>query len=285
MRQSFPTGLALGTANDGSESVTLPCETTDRARFKVKASDNIFFDVNDSDLEVVNDPPQIAMDPVADGEVDDQCEFTLNFSATVTDACSIDAGDVDVSLTKEAPGAFTLGAPNISIVQNGVGQVDVSGDVLVSDLLSSPAVVRIGIDAEDSCGTTSSDFRLVEVSDTTPPSIAVSLSQDTLWPPNHKLAQITANVVASDNCPGVSFELASVTSDEPDNGIADGDTTGDIQNADIGTPDLMFELRAERAGNLDGRTYTAVYEATDGSDNTASDSDEVEVPLNQAGME
>ena len=282
MRQSFPTNLALGTANDGSFLMTVPCDLTNQARIKVKASDNIFFDVNDNDLTVANDPPEITIDPILDGEVDDMCEFTLEFTATVTDACSVAAADVDVDLSKEAPGAFTLGVPSIAVVQNGVDQVDVTGSVLISDLLSSPAVVRIEIDAEDSCGAISSEFELVEVADTTPPMISVSLDPDTLWPPDHKLVEITATVVATDNCPGVTFVLDSVTSDEPDNDIADGNTIDDIQGEAIGTPDLAFLLRAERAGTMDGRTYTATYEAEDGSGNTASDSDTVEVPHDQS---
>ncbi len=282
VRQSFPTNIVLGTPNDGSHLMTVPCDLTDEARIKVKASDNIFFDVNDNDLTVENDPPVLTIDPIADGDVNDMCEFTLDFTATVTDSCGVAAADVDVDVSKEPPGEYTLGVPNISILQNGAGQVDVSGSVLVSDLLSSPAVVRIEIDAVDNCGATDSSFELVEVSDTTPPMISVSLDPDTLWPPNHKMVDITATVVATDNCPGVSFVLDSVTSDEPDNDVADGDTDNDIQGAEIGTPDLEFMLRAERAGTMDGRTYTATYEAEDGSGNTASDSDTVVVPHDQA---
>ena len=119
------------------------------------------------------------------------------------------------------------------------------------------------------------------VFDTTPPMISVDLQPEELWPPNHKLEEITASVIATDNCPGVSFVLTSVTSNEPDNGMADGNTDNDIQNADVGTPDLNFDLRAERAANGDGRTYTATYTATDGSNNEVTDSDTVFVPHSQ----
>jgi endo-1,4-beta-xylanase len=62
--------------------------------------------------------------------------------------------------------------------------------------------------------------------------------------------------------------LVSITSNEPDNGLGDGDTGGDIQGAAFGTDDREFFLRAERGGVGAGRTYTVTYSATDGSGNS-----------------
>ena len=70
-----------------------------------------------------------------------------------------------------------------------------------------------------------------------------------------------ATVQVTDNCPGVSFALTSVTSNEPDNGLGDGDTVGDIQDAALGTPDTQISLRAERQGSGDGRIYMVTYTA------------------------
>ena len=53
--QTFPTVLAASTPNDGSESVTLPNTNTTHARIKVEAIGNVFFDVNNSDITVVQD--------------------------------------------------------------------------------------------------------------------------------------------------------------------------------------------------------------------------------------
>ena len=75
--------------------------------------------------------------------------------------------------------------------------------------------------------------------------------------------------------------LDSVTSDEPDDSTGDGMSINDIQGVAAGTADLEFQLRAERMMMGDGRTYTATYTATDGSDNEATDSDQVEVPSDQ----
>ena len=178
---------------------------------------------------------------------------------------------------------YTLGAPSVMILQNGAGQVDVTGSVLVSDLLSSPATLRITVDATDNCSLMDETFRDVSVSDDTPPEIDVTVAPTNLWPPNHGLEKITANVIATDNCSNVTVALDSIVSDEPDNaiGVGDGNTDGDIQNAAFGTEDLMFDLRRERDQQQDGRTYTITYEATDGSDNTATDDATVHVAHDQ----
>ena len=65
--------------------------------------------------------------------------------------------------------------------------------------------------------------------------------------------------------PQPSIVLTSIVSDEPDDalGNGDGNTTDDIEQAAIGTPDFNFRLRAERAGSGDGRVYTVTYTATD----------------------
>jgi hypothetical protein len=56
---SFPFILATNVANDGSHSITIPNTATSLGRIKVKAANNIFFDINDSDIEVISscNPP------------------------------------------------------------------------------------------------------------------------------------------------------------------------------------------------------------------------------------
>lgn len=74
-----------------------------------------------------------------------------------------------------------------------------------------------------------------------------------------------------------------MTSSEPDNGPGDGNTTGDITGADLGTDDRSFQLRAERSGSGSGRTYTVVYKATDASGNVATASATVFIPKSRNG--
>ncbi len=276
---SFVT-LAAAVPNDGSQVVSLPCATTNQARIKVEAVGNIFFDVSDGDLNVAAVAPEVAVEATG-GEVGADCTYLLPFSALVTDDCGILAADVDVSVTNPTANA-TLGPPTVLKAQVDATTVEVSGTVLVSNLLSCPAVIEVEVSATDACELTTEESTTAEVVDTTPPEITVSLNREFLWPPNHKLADIVATVETSDNCDLVSFVLTSVTSNEPENGLGDGDTAPDIVGADIGTPDVTFQLRSERSGKGSGRVYTIAYTATDACGNSSEATEEVEVRHDQA---
>jgi hypothetical protein len=115
--------------------------------------------------------------------------------------------------------------------------------------------------------------------DKTAPEISVVLDKTVLSPPNHKMVPIEAAVTAHDGVSGIaSFALASITSSEADNGTGDGHTTDDIQDAEFGTPDTSFSLRAERSGGGSGRVYTITYTATDAAGHTAAATAAVTVP-------
>jgi predicted extracellular nuclease len=118
----------------------------------------------------------------------------------------------------------------------------------------------------------------LDVCDEIPPTLDVSVAPDMLWPPNHKYVEVTATVDASDNFdPSPTVTLVSVTSNEPDNGLDDGDTPNDIVIVD----DTTFQLRAERSGIGEGRIYTITYQATDACGNTTVTTATVTVPLSK----
>jgi probable HAF family extracellular repeat protein len=119
-------------------------------------------------------------------------------------------------------------------------------------------------------------------SDTTPPDVSVSVTPNKLWPPNHQYVTVKATVTATDDTdPNPSIELVSVSSNEPDNGVNDGNTVDDIviEPASAHSYADTFQLRSERAGLGTGRIYTITYRATDASDNSATKSATVTVPL------
>jgi hypothetical protein len=129
--------------------------------------------------------------------------------------------------------------------------------------------------AVDDSGNSSSLNRAVRVADTIPPSLSVTLSPNTLHPPNHKLVQILPTITVRDACdPSPVVSLVRITSNEPANGSGDGNTSSDIV---VDAQGNIF-LRAERAGNGNGRVYTLTFEATDAAHNTRSFSTTVTVP-------
>jgi uncharacterized protein len=108
-----------------------------------------------------------------------------------------------------------------------------------------------------------------------PPPFSVTVTPDLLWPPNHQYVTVTAT--ASSHDPGAVINLLGVTSNEPDNGLGDGDTPNDI----VQLSDDSFNLRAERSGAGNGRIYTITYEAIDECGDRAVVSATVIVPKSQ----
>jgi hypothetical protein len=108
-----------------------------------------------------------------------------------------------------------------------------------------------------------------------PPALSVTVSPDSLWPPNHKYVTVHVTLNASSDTTDVS--LVSVTSNEPDSGQGGGDKGDDI----VIVNDTTVKLRAERAGNGDGRIYTFTYLATNVCGTTTIATAIVSVPHDQ----
>jgi hypothetical protein len=167
--------------------------------------------------------------------------------ATATDIC-----DPAPVITNDAPDLFPLGSTTVTFT------------------------------ATDASGNAGTCAAAVAVADTTPPTTSIALDRHSLWPPNHKLVTVFAEVLVVDICDAnPTFALMSIESSEAENGGGDGNTAPDIVGADTGTPDTQFQLRAERSGQGDGRAYTILYQGADASGNTSDATTCVSVPHDQ----
>lgn len=125
----------------------------------------------------------------------------------------------------------------------------------------------VGITVTDSFSNTVACSTTVTVVDTVPPVItSVKATPAVLWPPNHKMVNIQVSVVATDTCGPTTWKIISVTSNEPVNGLGDGDTGPDWM---ITGPHTV-QLRAERSGKGNGRVYTITVQAQDASGNLSA---------------
>ena len=177
---------------------------------------------------------------------------------------------------------------------DGTGSVDANGDSLTytwtgpfGTLTGPVAVARleagehvITLTVNDGRGGVDTDSTTITVADTKPPSLYVTLSSTILWPANHEMVKVKATVEGHDRCDGsdVLIELVSIVSSEPDDETGDGKTEPDIQEAEFGTGDLEFLLRAERSGKGPGRVYSVTYRATDKGGNRTDVTQKVVVP-------
>jgi hypothetical protein len=180
------------------------------------------------------------------------------------------------------------------VTLNGLLSTDPDGDPLTfewtldGDLIGDEGMITVelplGVHAitltvTDPAGLWDSDEVVVTVQDTTPPQIvSVSASPGFLWPPNHKMVGVMVSVSATDIVTAAPVcSIVSAVSNEPDNGLGDGDTPNDI----VITGDLTLDLRAERAGMGGGRVYTIEVSCADEVGNSATATTTVVVPKSQ----
>lgn len=169
-----------------------------------------------------------------------------------------------------------LGSDSLSSRVTGVSEWHINADepaAMDYNNYNQPALY-----APDPFRSSDHDPVLVGFCDAVPPVLTVSVTPDVLWPPNHKMVDVEATVTASDSAGSApTVTLVGVVSNEPDNGLGDGDTPNDIVIVD----NTHVQLRAERAGGGSGRVYTITYTATDNCGNTTEVEATVTVPHNQ----
>ncbi len=233
--------------------------TTEQIPYDLDGNPRIVYDVVDMGaFEFENTPP------IADAGPNQIVECACNTEkGTKVTLDGTNSSDPDYGvLTYTWTGPF-LGSPVEGAVPTVTLEDGCPGEYVIT------LVVNDGIDDSEP------DEVVIKVVDTTTPQFELSVSPTMLWPPDHKMYEITPSWKVCDECdesPDVS--LVSIVANEGDNTIGDGHTSNDIQIGDDGS---IF-VRSERSGTSTGRIYTITYQAVDDSGNATIRSAIVSIP-------
>ena len=169
-----------------------------------------------------------------------------------------------------APANVTVNA-GASCAATGVslGSPATSDNCAVANVTNNaPSTFPIGMTTvtwtvNDTHGNSATATQNVTVVDHTAPAVSsLTATPPSLWPPNHNMIDVALNYTASDNC-GSANCVVSIVSNEPENGLGDGDAAPDSQIVDA----HHVRLRAERSGTGSGRIYTITVVCSDGGGN------------------
>ena len=134
---------------------------------------------------------------------------------------------------------------------------------------------EITLTVNDENGGVASDTVVITISDKIAPVfVNLTATPSSLLKANHQMVPVRVSVTATDNCDSsVTCRIISVSSNEPVNGLGDGDKSPDW----MVTGNLTLDLRAERSGKAT-RWYTITVECTDSSGNRSTRDVQVSVP-------
>lgn len=233
---------AGGSAEGATPTVTLPLGTTvvnlTVSDGKATATDTVNVTVQDKT------PPLTT----ATGGSDNWYNANAISSFSAADSCS--------------------GVKEIHYTVNGTETI-VLGDS-ASLTLTTDGTYNIAYYSIDKAGNAESPSSMTVKIDKTPPVLNLSTDTNTLWPPNHKMTDVTIGGNAADATSGIASVAFTVT-----------DEYGTVQPS-ISNFNTAIQLEAWREGtDKDGRHYTITAVAADAAGNKTTTSSTVLVPHDQ----
>ncbi|MBP2323193.1 hypothetical protein JOF56_003578 [Kibdelosporangium banguiense] len=153
---TFPHVLAESTPNDGSESLTIPDVATQKARIKIEAVGNVFFDLNEADFTILASP-RITVPTDATVQYSDAASFpvTATDPDSTLDTLTASASELPAGLSfgKSADGAWAVSGTTTA----APGDYPVSVTVTDSTGVSGKASFVIKVKPEDAQATYTGD--------------------------------------------------------------------------------------------------------------------------------
>jgi len=216
----------------------------------------------------VNDAPVLSDVPTDPQIVELGNSFMFTAAGTDVDNVPVKTQTLAFSIAASTDGTFPTGAtiePSTGAF-SWIPTATQAGAAYTFDVVVSDGLVS------------ASQSVVVNVVDTTAPAMSdLLLSATQLWPPNHQMVDVSVAYSATDLSP-TSCSL-SVSSNEPLNGLGDGDMTPDWIIVD----EHHLRLRAERSAAGNGRVYTVTADCRDSFGNATHKSASVNVPKSNSG--
>jgi len=223
-------------------------------------------------LTIDNSPPEAQPGPSSQ-----IVQIGIDSIFVVADVADFDGDPLSYEWLKEGQ---VLGWGSVQTSQGG-GTVPLPNlEVSAGDPRFPLGVHQVELRVSDGINVPVSAFVSVEVIDTTAPSLSPVPTVTMLWPANHEMHSVMIQANAFDNGGGAITLSVEVISSEPIDGTADGSTEPDYEIISIDNETGLIELnlRAERAGTGDGRTYTIIVTATDEVGNQSVATIEISAP-------
>lgn len=190
--------------------------------------------------------------------------------------------NTDVHVTLTAADNQSGIARTVYSLDNGGTWLEYDGVITLRDEGEHTLLYR----SQDQAGNLEQEKRLSVKIDKTAPTLKLALNRYTLSPANHKMVPIRAIVDGFDAGAGIEvIRLTSITVSDFKHSSKSKPHASDIQNAEYGTYDTAFQLRAESAGKGSERHYTVLYTATDKAGNESTATAVVKVVKHKKGME
>ena len=202
--------------------------------------------------------------------------------------CGCSSDNVDLILDDEAPESVEDSCPPIGTYYpdpdalSAFDGLDAAGDwtIWVNDNAGGDTgvLVQWSLHFEAPGGDSPCAIAYPDQCNTPPDCSGAYASDGELWPPNHKYAGVTIEGVTDADGDPITITITGIFQDEPVDGLGDGNTCPDGDS--LGG---VAMVRAERAGDGDGRVYHIFFLAEDGEGGSCEGSVTVCVPHDQAG--